>query len=788
MEVDAGASRESLSTAGELRDYRFPRGAASFSVAAAEGLAVGTTAEGLVLTPGSFATARGGTVELAADGSFTFTPTGAPGTFWGTDLLEIRLPDRALSARLTVYPDLLRLAELATSGGAGFGIGGPRPLDYVGSYPRGLAAAGDVNGDGLEDVVLGLPGPTGTYNGFTYTDGHGAYVLFGTRRTSNIQLEAPPPGTGFGVRGDADPSTRDALGFAVEGVGDVNGDGLDDVLVASHARGLLGPLADPTGTPFGAVYVVFGKTDSDDVDSVTLESNRERGFVIRGTAEYLLVGYDAAGAGDVNGDGLADIVVGVPFYESNARSGIFVIFGKTDGASVLLGDVAQGSGGFSITESSENERWGFSVAGVGDVNGDGLADLAFGTNYRADAESPLAGGVQVVLGQRTPAPSRSIADLEANSTLGFSISGAAAGDNASQVRAAGDVDGDGLDDLLISALAATRNASGAPPPPVAADAGVTDAGMTDVSDVAAPLTPSANGLVYVVRGNSSPANLALSDLERGAGQGFAIVGVTPGTPVGYSFSSGDIDADGHSDLVLAKLPSSTETGAFVVFGSSESDAVRVGTASPEQVLAIECDLQKTFSCPAVSSGFDFNGDGLDDLLIGATLYADAPQLAGGAYLALGYDVRGTLSGRGPALIGDASNDVFELPAQPPLLVRGGHGIDTLHAGRQTPIVDLRARGRWESIEVIDVRGGGPHRVLLDEVALRRIPENQPGFAFSLVRRLTILGDTEDTLELDASGFASRGASGDRIVYGKNAVYYGLEVSQSMTLVPSATPR
>jgi hypothetical protein len=203
------------------------------------------------------------------------------------------------------------------------------------------------------------------------------------------------------------------------------------------------------------------------------------------------------------------------------------------------------------------------------------------------------------------------------------------------------------------------------------------------------------------------------------------------------------------------------------------------------VLTIEGNFPER-SGPLVASGFDFNGDGFDDLLFGAGTYGSST--AGGAYVALGWDVRGTLNGRGEAMIGDRNDNVFDLPALPPLLVRGGHGSDTLRAGSLTPVVDLRARGRWESIEVIDVRGGGAHRVLLDEVALRRIPENQQGFAFSLARRLTVLGDAEDTLELEATGFLPRGGNAGRTVYGKAGVYYGLEVSPEMTFVPGATPR
>jgi hypothetical protein len=784
---DAGATRADATTArdtaGPFRDYRFPRGAASFSVAAAEGLlSTATAEEGLALTAGSFPTARGGTVEVATDGSFTFTPAGAPGTFWGTDLLEYRLPTSVLRARITVYPDRLRLAELATSGGGGFGIAGAHAEDNLGGIRRCLAPAGDVNGDGLEDIVLGLHGPNVLApDNVQYGEGNGAYVLFGAYSTSNVLLATPAAGAGFLVQGDSDSTTLDSFGTGVAPAGDVNGDGFDDVIVTSHGRGLARAEGVISGTPYGAAYVVFGKPDTNTLDiSALLSAGGGVGFSILGSDQDAFVGYSAAGAGDVNGDGLADLIVSVPYLD--LTSGVFVIFGKSDSLAVSLSSVADGRAGFAVLGEPDGERLGFTVAGVGDVNGDGLDDIAFASSYQAPGDLLVRGRVRVVLGRRDPAPSLSLASLDADPSLGYAITGAADGDLALDVQAGRDVNGDGLDDVLVAAQGASRSEPAAPADD--ADAGVTD----DASSPAPPLAQSPDGIVYVVQGRSSPVDILLSDIERGDPAGFAISGSTPAGNVGASVSSGDIDADGHADVIVGTAPAN-RAEAYVVFGTPKPISVRLGLAPTEQALKIEGNVDE-YAAARVASGADINGDGLDDLLVGAALYGGAgtPQLAGGAYVAFGWDVRGTLSGRGEAMLGDRSDNVFDLPALPPLLVRGGHGNDTLRAGSQTPVVDLRARGRWESIEVIDVRGGGPHRVLLDEVALRRIPENQQGFAFSLARRLTVLGDAEDTLELEATGFQPRGGNAGRTVYGKAGVYYGLELSPEMTLIPGAAPR
>src|SRR5688572_26226230 len=111
--VDAAPQPVGEPLAEAVRDYRFPRGGASFSVGVAEGLAVNAAGESLALMPATLPTERGGSVDVAADGSFTFTPAGSPGTFWGTDWLEYRTSERVLQLRLTVYPDRIRLLELA---------------------------------------------------------------------------------------------------------------------------------------------------------------------------------------------------------------------------------------------------------------------------------------------------------------------------------------------------------------------------------------------------------------------------------------------------------------------------------------------------------------------------------------------------------------------------------------------------------------------------------------------------------------------------------------------------
>jgi hypothetical protein len=673
-----------------------------------------------------------------------------------------------------VYPDRLRLDELATSDGVGFDVAGARALDGIGGQLKTFDSAGDVNGDGLEDFILSFQGLDVSDTDLVVGEGRAAFILFGKRDGADISLAAPPPGAGFFVLGDGDPDTLDSFGSGAAGAGDVNGDGLDDVIVSSYTRGLT--LTDGSASN-GAVFVAFGKRDTADVASTALLAGQGGGFVIQGSSGDTFVGFDVAGAGDVNGDGSSDLVIGVPILAgAPGRAGVFVVFGKVDGAPVQLADVALGLGGFALIEDSLDETWGVRVAGVGDVNADGLDDIAFGAIYGD------VGRVWVVFGRRDPAPITSLAELETNPTLGYTITGADPGDSVFETGPAGDVDGDGIDDLLIAAPEGTVEL----PSDDALerrDAGGADAGVGAAADggATAGAVGPRNGIVYVVFGHAGVGeNVALGDVERGSRAGFAINGPRPNAAAGTSISAGDLDGDGLRDVVVSLEATFDQSEAYVVFGSPDRGPIDLAAPPRDRVLVIEC-MPAELSCGLTESGSDVNGDGLDDLLVSSFLYPGAPQAAGGARVVFGWDQRGALHGRDQALLGGADNNVFDLPPLPVVLVSGGNGVDTLRAGSLTPIVDLRQSSRYQSIEIIDVRGDGPQHVLLDDASLRRIPQNHQGFAYSLARSLTVLGDAEDTLEFDMSGFRSRGGSAGRVVYGKDGVYYGLEISQEMSI-------
>jgi len=473
---------------------------------------------------------------------------------------------------------------------------------------QSVASAGDVNGDGVPDVIVGAPFADANAR----TDSGSAFVVYGGKGPGPIDLH------NLGARGyriDGADQGDDA-GFAVAGAGDVNGDGIDDVVVG----------AENVSLTAGAAYVVYGQATADPSD-VDLRSLDARGFSILGHSGSLIgegdfLGWSVGAAGDVNDDGIDDVVVGAPGVDGAGdaveEGAVYVIYGQQtpDPANVIAG--TQGARGFQINGVGGNDRAGESVAAA-DVNGDGVGDVIVGAPGADNNGRTDSGSAYVVFGQRLADPAD--VELTAVGGRGFRIDGQGAGDAAGLSVAGGDVNGDGNADAIVGARLADNN-------------GRMNSGST-----------------YVVYG-TRPPNPPNVDLQSLGASGFRIDGAVAGDEAGESVgSAGDLNGDGVDDVVVGAPDATPDArmdagAAFVVDGRHAVDPADVDLANVGkrglELLGPTGELVGV----SVAGTDDLNGDGHPDIIVSATR-------VGAAYL---IDVTGpeTTIDSGPKLTNDTT--------------------------------------------------------------------------------------------------------------------------------------
>jgi hypothetical protein len=374
-------------------------------------------------------------------------------------------------------------------------------------WGRSVSGAGDVNKDGFDDFIIGgyLFDPS------SRTDAGAAVVIFGkTSGWADIDLASFASGSaGFWIYGAA---AGDQCGVSVSGAGHMNGDGADDVIIGANG-------ASPQSRPgAGISYVVFGHSAATAFITIDLFAivSGGAGFKIFGATTGDDSGISARGAGDVNGDGYSDVIVGAMFYDgpssSRTTSGAaYVIFGHSAATAFTDIDLAalSSSQGFRVAGAAAGDRFGWFVSSAGDFNHDGYDDVVVGT----------ATNKAYILFGHSNATVFSDVDQATFTTgsAGFVVSGS--GDFGAYVCGGADINEDGVDDIAITAP-----------------------------------TYSSTGVVYILYGRSQ---LVFADINVLPGlpstRGFQIVGAASAASGDWQVGLvRDFDGDGVGDILVSR--------------------------------------------------------------------------------------------------------------------------------------------------------------------------------------------------------------------------------------------
>jgi len=535
----------------------------------------------------------------------------------------------------------------------------------------GVASAGDINGDGYADVIVGA-------YVFGSTSQGAAWVFLGS--AAGITASSPADAH-LTIESDQGLSF---LGFSVASAGDVNGDGFSDVIVGAWRY-------SNTVNLEGAAFIYYGSSPG-----ITGSNPADAHALIEGDANDRF-GVSVASAGDVNGDGYADVVVGAPFFGTDAAGAAWVFLGSAEGITATSAADAH----FFLESDQDVAKLGWSVASAGDVNGDGFSDIIIGA-YIYDHPEQNEGIALIFHGSAAGLTGSGIGDADAFiegdqiwANLGYSVA------------SAGDVNGDGYSDVVVSARGFSN---GEDYEGIALVFHGSALGITGSSPADADAVIEANqdyaylGLQVASAGDVNGDGFA--DIAVGAGQfdngehdeGIAmvflgspagIVGSGPGDAhaliesnqedalLGLVTSAGDINGDGFGDIIVGGFKyangESNEGIALVYLGS---DAGITGSSPSDADGMIEADQVSAYLGLGIASAGDVNGDGFADIVVGAYLYDSGEDDEGAAFVFLGSaagitgsspanadaviegDQAGAFLGGGVASAGDVDGDGF----------------------------------------------------------------------------------------------------------------------------------
>jgi hypothetical protein len=450
-------------------------------------------------------------------------------------------------------------------------------------------AAGDLNNDGFDDVIIGA-------NQFDYsgrTNCGAAYVIYGYNYPSGTMIDLIDGTANITVYGG---TSSDYLGRALA-TGDINNDGFTDLIVSADQ-------ADPGGrNSAGSTYVFYGENFG---PQITIDLNSQSAnLTIHGNNSG-----DASGssmsAGDINNDGYDDVIIGAFGADPGGRLSAgetYVIYGMDYVTGTVI-DLNSVSANITIYGNDTGDYLGYDVTS-GDLNKDGFSEVIIGAYWADPPGGGDAGATYVING--ADYTSGMIIDL--NSTLAnLTVFGDDQNDYVGHSVSSGDINNDGFDDLIMGA-----------------------SGFTPGGGISAGATYIVYGGIYST-GMIIDLNLTVANLT--------IHGDDLGDQSGYDVSSDDINDDGYVDVIIGAWGADPIGGSlagetYVIYGNDHPSGTLIDLDTVVANLTIAGDNGKDMFSRSISSG-DINGDGYPDVIIGASM-ADVPgeMQAGKVYVFYG---------------------------------------------------------------------------------------------------------------------------------------------------------